>query len=123
MSLAAVLMFAAFFAGAAIGVPIGHAMIATGFLYLWVHGGDMGLVATQGLNGLFKSFVLLAVPLYVLFELGMILLVIFPPGDRVNKKDGESQATKEPPVAADEDEPVANQPEPPALPGPSDDDE
>ncbi|USO00042.1 MAG: twin-arginine translocase subunit TatC [Phycisphaeraceae bacterium] len=69
------------------------------------------------------SMVLLAVPLYVLFELGMILLVIFPPGDRVNKKDGESQATKEPPVAADEDEPVANQPEPPALPGPSDDDE
>ncbi|HRY25634.1 MAG: TRAP transporter large permease [Geminicoccaceae bacterium] len=65
MSLAAVLMFAAFFAGAAIGVPIGHAMIATGFLYLWVHGGDMGLVATQGLNGLFKSFVLLAVPMFI----------------------------------------------------------
>ncbi len=65
MSLAAVLMFAAFFAGAAIGVPIGHAMIATGFLYLWVHGSDMGLVATQGLNGLFKSFVLLAVPMFI----------------------------------------------------------
>ena len=65
MSLAAVLMFVAFFAGAAIGVPIGHAMIATGFLYLWVHGGDMGLVATQGLNGLFKSFVLLAVPMFI----------------------------------------------------------
>ena len=65
MSLAAILMFVAFFAGAAIGVPIGHAMIATGFLYLWVHGGDMGLVATQGLNGLFKSFVLLAVPMFI----------------------------------------------------------
>ncbi len=65
MSLAAILMFVAFFAGAAIGVPIGHAMIATGFLYLWLHGGDMGLVATQGLNGLFKSFVLLAVPMFI----------------------------------------------------------
>ena len=53
MSLAGVVMFVAFFAAAAIGVPIGQAMIATGFLYLLLSGGDMGLVATQGLNGLF----------------------------------------------------------------------
>jgi tripartite ATP-independent transporter DctM subunit len=65
MSLSGVVMFVAFFAAAAIGVPIGHAMIATGFLYLFLSGGDMGLVATQGLNGLFKSFVLLAVPMFI----------------------------------------------------------
>lgn len=65
MSIAAVVMFTVFFGVAAIGVPIGHAMIATGFLYLFMTGGDMGMVATQGLNGLFKSFVLLAVPMFI----------------------------------------------------------
>lgn len=65
MSLAAVVMFATFFAAGLIGVPIGLAMIATGFLYLLLSGQDVGLVAAQGLNGLFKSFVLLAVPLFI----------------------------------------------------------
>src|SRR5215468_12547207 len=65
MSLAAILMFVGFFAWCAIGMPIGFAMLASAFLYLLLNGQDMGLVAFQSLNGLFRSFVLLAVPLFI----------------------------------------------------------
>ena len=65
MSLAAVLMFALFIGACAIGVPIGFAMIAAGLVYLVLIGGDLGLVAAQGINGLFSSFILLAVPLFI----------------------------------------------------------
>lgn len=65
MTLAAAVMFALFFGAASIGVPIGYAMIGAGFIYLFLIGGDIGLVAAQGINGLFKSFVLLAVPLFI----------------------------------------------------------
>ena len=60
MSLPAVAMLVCFFAWCAIGMPIGFAMLASAFLYLLLNGQDMGLVAFQSLNGLFKSFVLLA---------------------------------------------------------------
>ena len=65
MSLAAVLMFVGFFAWSAIGMPIGFAMLTSAFLYLFVAGQDVALVASQSLNGLFRSFVLLAVPLFI----------------------------------------------------------
>ncbi len=65
MSFAAGLMFVCFFGWAAIGMPIGLAMIASGFLYLLISGQDVGLLAEQGLNRLFKSFVLLAVPMFI----------------------------------------------------------
>jgi tripartite ATP-independent transporter DctM subunit len=65
MSFAAGLMFVCFFGWAAIGMPIGLAMIASGFLYLLISGQDVGLLADQGLNRLFKSFVLLAVPMFI----------------------------------------------------------
>jgi tripartite ATP-independent transporter DctM subunit len=65
MSFAATLMFVCFFGWAAIGMPIGLAMIASGFLYLLISGQDVGLLAEQGLNRLFKSFVLLAVPMFI----------------------------------------------------------
>jgi tripartite ATP-independent transporter DctM subunit len=66
MSVAAVVMFACFFGWCLIGMPIGYAMLASGFVYLLLSGQDVGLVASQGLNGLFKSIVLMAVPLYIL---------------------------------------------------------
>jgi tripartite ATP-independent transporter DctM subunit len=66
MSLAAWVMFACFFGWCAIGMPIGFAMLASTFVYLFVNGQDIGLVAAQSLNGLFRSFVLLAVPLFIL---------------------------------------------------------
>jgi tripartite ATP-independent transporter DctM subunit len=48
-----------------LGLPIGHAMIAGSILYLYLAGLDMGTAAEQLLNGLFSSYVLLAVPLFL----------------------------------------------------------
>ncbi len=48
------------------GLPIGHAMIAGSILYLLIVGQDMGLAAEQLLNGLYNSWILLAVPLFLL---------------------------------------------------------
>lgn len=49
-----------------LGVPIGHAMIAGSVLYLYLKGMDMGAAAEQLLNGTYSSFVLLAIPLFIL---------------------------------------------------------
>ena len=49
-----------------LGLPIGHAMIAASVLYLWLAGLDMGTAAEQILNGLYSSYLLLAVPMFIL---------------------------------------------------------
>jgi C4-dicarboxylate transporter DctM subunit len=49
-----------------LGVPIGHAMIAGSVLYLYLKGMDMGAAAEQLLNGTYSSFLLLAIPLFIL---------------------------------------------------------
>jgi tripartite ATP-independent transporter DctM subunit len=59
-------MFFLFFLWSFLGIPIGHAMLASGIVYLLLSGQDIALVATQSLNGLYGSFVLLAVPLFIL---------------------------------------------------------
>ena len=46
-------------------MPIGHAMLAAAIVYLFMTGQDIGLVASQSLNGLYGSFVLMAVPLFI----------------------------------------------------------
>src|SRR3954465_3347671 len=51
---------------AALGLPIGHAMIVSSILYLLLAGLDLGTAAEQILNGLFNSYVLLAIPLFIL---------------------------------------------------------
>jgi C4-dicarboxylate transporter, DctM subunit len=51
---------------AALGLPIGHSMLVASSLYLLLAGLDLGTVAEQLLNGLFNSYVLLAVPLFIL---------------------------------------------------------
>jgi C4-dicarboxylate transporter DctM subunit len=51
---------------ALLGLPIGHAMICGSVLYLLARGQDMGTAAEQLLNGLYGSYVLLAVPLFIL---------------------------------------------------------
>ncbi|WP_134679593.1 TRAP transporter large permease [Paracoccus ravus] len=48
-----------------LGLPIGHAMIASSILYLMLAGLDMGTAAEQLLNGMFSSYILLAVPLFI----------------------------------------------------------
>ena len=65
MTLAAAAMLASFFVWGALGMPIGFAMLSSAFLYLMLRGQDIALVASQSLNGLFRSFVLLAVPLFI----------------------------------------------------------
>ena len=49
-----------------LGLPIGHAMIAGSVLYLWMAGLDMGTAAEQLLNGMYSSYLLLAIPLFIL---------------------------------------------------------
>ena len=48
------------------GLPIGYAMIAGSILYLLLVGQDPGIAAEQVLNGMYQSWVLLAVPLFIL---------------------------------------------------------
>jgi tripartite ATP-independent transporter DctM subunit len=59
-------MFGLFFLWSFLGMSIGNAMLASAIVYLLVSGQDIALVATQSLNGLYGSFVLLAVPLFIL---------------------------------------------------------
>ncbi len=49
-----------------LGLPVGHAMIGGSILYLYAAGLDMGTAAEQLLNGMYSSFLLLAIPLFVL---------------------------------------------------------
>jgi C4-dicarboxylate transporter, DctM subunit len=49
-----------------LGLPIGHAMIGGSILYLWLAGLDMGTAAEQLLNGMYASYLLLAIPLFIL---------------------------------------------------------
>jgi tripartite ATP-independent transporter DctM subunit len=49
-----------------LGVPVGHAMIGGSILYLYLKGMDMGAAAEQLLNGTYSSFLLLAIPLFIL---------------------------------------------------------
>jgi tripartite ATP-independent transporter DctM subunit len=49
-----------------LGLPVGHAMIAGSILYLFAAGLDMGTAAEQLLNGMYTSYLLLAIPLFIL---------------------------------------------------------
>lgn len=49
-----------------LGLPVGHAMIGGSILYLYLAGLDMGTAAEQLLNGLNSSYLLLAIPLFIL---------------------------------------------------------
>ncbi len=51
--------------GMLLRMPIGFSMLASGIAYLLVKGQDVGLVAEQVGNGLYNSYVLRAVPLFV----------------------------------------------------------
>jgi tripartite ATP-independent transporter DctM subunit len=66
VSLAFVALLAVFFGAAALGVPVAFGMLLGGIAYLLVGGHDPGLAAEQILNGLLASYVLLAVPMFIL---------------------------------------------------------
>ena len=60
------LALAAIVALSLLGVPVGQAMIGGSVLYLYLKGMDMGAAAEQLLNGTYSSFLLLAIPLFIL---------------------------------------------------------
>ncbi|MGH8703169.1 MAG: TRAP transporter large permease [Burkholderiales bacterium] len=66
MSTPFALALAAIVALSLLGLPVGHAMIAGSILYLYAKGLDMGTAAEQLLNGMYTSFLLLAIPLFIL---------------------------------------------------------
>ena len=51
---------------AVLGLPIGLSMLGASVFYLALKGLDLGTAAEQVLNGLYNSYVLLAVPLFIL---------------------------------------------------------
>ncbi|MBM1170799.1 TRAP transporter large permease [Microvirga arabica] len=66
MSTIFILTLVAFFGLAVLGMPVAFAMFIASIGYLIVTGRDVGLFGEQILNGLYDSFVLLAVPLFIL---------------------------------------------------------
>lgn len=50
---------------AIIGLPIGHAMLASSIFYLLLQGQDLSIAFEQMLTGLYGSYVLLAIPLFI----------------------------------------------------------
>jgi C4-dicarboxylate transporter DctM subunit len=65
MSIAITTLIGVLVVGMLLRMPIGFSMLASGFSYLLVKRQDLGLVAEQVSNGLYNSYVLLAVPLFV----------------------------------------------------------
>jgi TRAP-type transport system large permease protein len=61
-----ILTLVAFFGLALLGMPVAFAMFVASVGYLFATGSDVGLFGEQILNGLYDSFVLLAVPLFIL---------------------------------------------------------
>ena len=47
-------------------VPIAYALIASGIVYLFVSGQDVGLAAEQIMSSMYGNFIMLAVPLFIL---------------------------------------------------------
>jgi len=65
MSIAFALCLATLLFLAGIGTPIGHSTILAAVVYLAVSGQDIALAGEQAVWGLYDSFVLLAVPLFI----------------------------------------------------------
>jgi tripartite ATP-independent transporter DctM subunit len=54
-----------FTVAAILGAPLGLSMLAAGFAYLIATHQDVGLVVDQTMNGLYNSYLLIAVPLFI----------------------------------------------------------
>ncbi len=65
MSLQFALCLLTLFALAGLGAPIALSMIVAAIVYLAANGQDLSLAAEQNIQGLYDSFVLLAVPLFI----------------------------------------------------------
>ena len=65
MSFEFAMLLVALFGLAGIGTPIGYSIIIASLIYLGLNGQDLALVGEKSLQGLYQSFVLLAVPLFI----------------------------------------------------------
>ncbi len=65
MSVALAACLIALFLLAGVGTPIAYSLILAATVYLAVGGQDLGLAGEQIIQGLYDSFVLLAVPLFI----------------------------------------------------------
>ncbi len=65
MSLEFVLCLAALFCLAGIGMPIAYAILLASFVYLTAAGQGVGVAGKVLMDGLYQSFILLAVPLFI----------------------------------------------------------
>ena len=65
MSLAFAICLAVLFTIAAIGAPIGYAMLVASIAYLAVTGADLSLAAEQLIQNIYSGYILLAVPLFI----------------------------------------------------------
>ncbi|HEV2571590.1 MAG: permease [Rhizobiales bacterium 62-17] len=59
------ILIGVFTVAAALGAPLGLSMLVSGFAYLIVTHQDVGLVVDQTMNGLYNSYLLIAVPLFL----------------------------------------------------------
>lgn len=65
MSLELILMLVTLFGLAGIGTPIGYTIIVASLVYLGVAGLDIALAGEKIIQGIYKGFILLAVPLFI----------------------------------------------------------
>jgi tripartite ATP-independent transporter DctM subunit len=65
MGLDLALCLLSLFALAALGMPVAYALILSTLVYMGISGQDLALPAEQMIQGLYDSFVLLAVPLFI----------------------------------------------------------
>jgi tripartite ATP-independent transporter DctM subunit len=66
MSFAFTLALVLLFGLSALGVPVAFATYIGAIAYLFTSHQDLGLIVEQGMNGLFDSYLLLAVPLFIM---------------------------------------------------------
>ena len=65
MSFEFAMLLVTLFGLAGIGTPVGYSIIIASLVYLGLNGQDLALVGEKSLQGLYQSFVLLAVPLFI----------------------------------------------------------
>ncbi|MCB1400833.1 MAG: TRAP transporter large permease subunit, partial [Rhodobacteraceae bacterium] len=66
MSLSFMTCLAVLFGIAALGAPIGYAMLVAAISYLLVSGADLSLAAEQLIQSIYDGYILLAVPLFII---------------------------------------------------------
>ena len=66
MSFASGILLAVFVVGSVLRVPLAIAMLSAGMAYLFASGQDVGLAADQVMNSMYGSYVMLAIPMFIL---------------------------------------------------------